>query len=175
MAPNRYYTTFDIVKIIDIKMQRLQDWIKRGFIKPSHEEQVGRGIKKYFDRTDLYIIQLFKHLVENGITREEALSWTSNVKEAIKMDQLSLKIQLENREDSSQRLIDWTKKMPNFIAFFKGGSPIFEGVRDPDEYTTTYVDKREECTLTFKTSSQMDTAHIINFSKIVKEVDCRLD
>ena len=38
MKENKYFTTFDIVKIIDIKMQRLQDWIKRGFIKPSYDK-----------------------------------------------------------------------------------------------------------------------------------------
>ena len=59
MTPKSEFTTFDVVKIIGIKMERLQDWMKRGFIKPTRQVPISRGLKSYFDRLQLYIIEAF--------------------------------------------------------------------------------------------------------------------
>ncbi len=63
------YTIFDVVRIIGIKMERLQDWLKRGFIKPVRRERMARGMKNYFGRLERYVIKALRYLVENGITR----------------------------------------------------------------------------------------------------------
>ena len=75
--PEGYFTTVDITRIFDlnpikIKMEKLQDWIKREFIRPIHIVEVGRGQKKYFVESQLYMIGVFKKLVDLGIPREIA-------------------------------------------------------------------------------------------------------
>ena len=72
MKLDGYYTTFDVVKILDLKMERFQDWLKRGFVTPSIKYRFGRGKKKFFERWDIYLIRLFKHLLDSGISRKQA-------------------------------------------------------------------------------------------------------
>ena len=72
MKLDGYYTTFDVVRILDLKMERFQDWLKRGFIMPSIQYRFGHGKKKYFERWDIYLIRLFKHLLDSGISRKQA-------------------------------------------------------------------------------------------------------
>ena len=79
MKLDGYYTTFDVVKILDLKMERFQDWLKRGFIMPSIQYQFGRGKKKYFERWDIYLIRLFKHLLDSGISRKQAAAFVKVV------------------------------------------------------------------------------------------------
>jgi hypothetical protein len=71
--PTGFYTTFDIIRIFpDIKMEKLQDWIKREFIKPVFRVEVARGLKSYFVHSQLYMIAVFKKAVDMGISRERA-------------------------------------------------------------------------------------------------------
>ncbi len=75
MKLDGYYTTFDVVKILDLKMDRFQDWLKRGFIMPSIQYRFGRGKKKFFERWDIYLIRLFKHLLDSGISIKQAAAF----------------------------------------------------------------------------------------------------
>jgi len=74
--PTGYYTTVDIIRIFpEIKMETIQDWIKRGFFKPKFIIKIGLGDKKFFVRSQLCMIGLFKKLVDLGIHREYAKTW----------------------------------------------------------------------------------------------------
>ncbi len=95
MRNKHYYTTFDVVKIIEIKMERLQDWLKRGYVQPTYQEPVGRGIKNHFNLFQLYVIKIFKYLVENGTAREEAAAWTRDIHGIVKI-WLNLNIRKKN-------------------------------------------------------------------------------
>jgi hypothetical protein len=76
-----YFTTFEAIKIIGIKRERLKDWLERGFLKATRVEETGPGLKAYFDRWGLYMIRLFLHLVEHGISRREASRWIFEMSE----------------------------------------------------------------------------------------------
>jgi hypothetical protein len=76
-----YFSTFEAIKIIGIKRERLKDWLERGFLKPTRVEETGPGLKAYFDRWGLYMIRLFHHLVEHGISRKEASRWIFEMSE----------------------------------------------------------------------------------------------
>ena len=68
------YSTFDIIRILDIPRERLQDWMNRNFIIPSIRKAEGKGTKNVFSRNDLYGIELFSFLINNGIKRKVASS-----------------------------------------------------------------------------------------------------
>jgi hypothetical protein len=69
---NKAHTTFTIKKKLGIKIDRLKDWMDRGFIKPSIKLASGPGTKNLFSIEDLYRIKLFKLLIEKGFNRETA-------------------------------------------------------------------------------------------------------
>lgn len=66
------FTTFDIVKIVELKIDRQKDWLNRGFIQASVQAASGAGTKNIFSRNDVYAIALFKQMVESGISRDSA-------------------------------------------------------------------------------------------------------
>ena len=65
------FSTFDIVKILEIPRERLKDWMNNGFVKPTTPAQ-GRGSRAVFMREDVYIIALFKNMISWGLKREVA-------------------------------------------------------------------------------------------------------
>lgn len=164
MNSTKYYTTFDVVKIIDVKMERLQDWLKRGYIQPTTQEKVGRGMKKYFDHLQLYAIQAFKYLVGNGITREEAAEWIKDIHSDARQDLDAARL----RPDQDKKNIEWLRKLPTYIIVYKGRSPFGEG--DGMEIIKDYNSE-----IKLNAFMQADAIHIINFTNIIKQVDARLE
>jgi DNA-binding transcriptional MerR regulator len=72
-----FFSTFDVEKLLGIKRTRLQEWIDRGFIKPSQASD-GKGTKALFSRSDLYGIRLFVALLDLGFNRgaaAEIIDW----------------------------------------------------------------------------------------------------
>ena len=74
---NSKFTTFDIIKTINIPRERLQDWINREFIKPTTPAK-GQGTKALFTINDVYQIELFRQLIEFGFKREFANKYIKN-------------------------------------------------------------------------------------------------
>ena len=66
------FSTFDIIRILDILRERLQVWMNRGFISPSIQVAKGKGSKNIFSRWDLYGIALFYKVTQSGVNRKEA-------------------------------------------------------------------------------------------------------
>lgn len=66
------YTTFDIIKKLNIPRERLRQWMVRGYIEPSIRKADGVRIKALFSREDVYKIALFKKLIELGFNRQRA-------------------------------------------------------------------------------------------------------
>jgi hypothetical protein len=58
------YTTFQIIKALNIPRERLKDWMEKGFVKPSLQQARGKGTKALFSLLDVYSLALFKHLIE---------------------------------------------------------------------------------------------------------------
>ncbi|MCP4623165.1 MAG: hypothetical protein GY850_06495 [bacterium] len=71
--PSGYFTTTDIIRIFpEIKMETVQDWIKRGFFLPLFTTEIGLGDKKWFNRSQVCMMGLFKKLVDLGVRRNLA-------------------------------------------------------------------------------------------------------
>ena len=65
------FTTTDIVKGLKIPFGRLREWIVREYVKPS-VPAAGSGKAAEFSLPDVYMIEMFRTMVEGGFTREQA-------------------------------------------------------------------------------------------------------
>ena len=65
------YTTLDIVKVTGTPMERLRDWLNRGYIEPTLPS-LGQGRKALFSDVDIYGIELFQKLITRGFSRQAA-------------------------------------------------------------------------------------------------------
>lgn len=61
-----------VTKLFDINRNRFQVWLDRGWVTPSIQKAKGQGRRNKFSKEDLYMIALFKLLVESGFSRELA-------------------------------------------------------------------------------------------------------
>ena len=138
-----HFTTFDIASKLDIKRERLKNWLKSGYVIPSFQVELPQGKKSYFNKFSLYMIKLFEFLIKNGVSRQEAAERINSnsvlVMDAIKRNNLDL---------------------VDFIALTKTSDPAFP-----------YGMKFGKKNITRISWSQYDSVLIINFAKIRKEVD----
>lgn len=65
------FSTLDIEKALDITRERLRDWVIRGYVAPT-VPAAGQGTKATFTRFDIYGIELFRQLIEDGCNRDAA-------------------------------------------------------------------------------------------------------
>ena len=134
------FSTFEVMKILDIKRERLREWMIKKFISPTQSAS-GVGTKAIFSLLDVYRIGVFKKLVEAGINRRKASAWV-NTNPAI------------NNYEEAQDI--------NFIIVFdsdKGGQWInYMGL--PPWTVETDVVK----------SNDWNVAILINFKKLRKEI-----
>ncbi len=73
------FTTHHVTKVLDIPMQRLRVWLLNGYIAPAIPSG-GQGQKAFFLKEDLYVIALFKKLLEKGFKRELASKYCNSMK-----------------------------------------------------------------------------------------------
>lgn len=73
--PAGYFTTVDITRCLDLKMETLQAWIKQGFVHPAYIVEGGRGGKKFFTKSQVAIIAVFERFVSFGVSRKLADVW----------------------------------------------------------------------------------------------------
>lgn len=71
------YSTLDIVKVTGIPMERLRDWLNRGFIEPTLPS-LGQGRKALFSDVAIYGIELFQKLISRGFSRQAASELIKN-------------------------------------------------------------------------------------------------
>jgi len=110
------YSTFDIMRVFSLKIDRIKDWISRGYIVPSIQRANGRGTKSLFGRNDLYLIGLFialaritsrgnaKRIVEVFRGNKELWKlddWSSNA------DMVGIGVYPRGVKGSVDWLIDW--------------------------------------------------------------------
>ena len=62
----------EICRILDLKRDRIQQWLDRGYISPSIKKASGQGTRNIFSREDLYVIAVFKDLTQGGWLRDAA-------------------------------------------------------------------------------------------------------
>jgi len=66
------YTSSDVKEFLGVKVDRLQDWVNRGYVTPSIQQASGQGTKNLYSRDDLILIALFRKLVNRDSTRDAA-------------------------------------------------------------------------------------------------------
>jgi DNA-binding transcriptional MerR regulator len=74
------FTTFDIIKALKIPRERLREWMKLGFIKPTIAAD-GQGTKALFSRQDAYRVELFRRLIQIGLQRKLAAQFIESYNE----------------------------------------------------------------------------------------------
>jgi hypothetical protein len=74
------FTTWDIQKKLEIKRDRLKEWLALGYIKPSIQQSEGVGTKNLFSRSDLYLIGLLDALIHFQVPRVTAAVAITGVK-----------------------------------------------------------------------------------------------
>lgn len=70
---NEYYLK-DITRVLGIKRTALQQWLDRGYLAPSRGRADGHGSRNIWNRDDLFDLAVFKDLLAQGFSREEASS-----------------------------------------------------------------------------------------------------
>jgi hypothetical protein len=65
----RKFKSPDVQRILNIKKERIRQWLKLGYIKPSIKASTGPGTDNIFSGMDLLNISLFKKLTDFGLNR----------------------------------------------------------------------------------------------------------
>jgi len=73
------FTSWNIMKMLNIQHERFREWLKFGYIRPSIQPAKGTGTKALFNRTDVYVVGAFKQLIENGYSRVHAATCASQI------------------------------------------------------------------------------------------------
>lgn len=68
------FSSFEVMKLLKVKRERLREWINQGFTVPMVAAK-GAGTKAVFSIMDIYKIAVFKRLVDSGISRSRAAIW----------------------------------------------------------------------------------------------------
>jgi len=161
------FSTFDIIKALGIPRERLRNWQKADFIKPTYAS-LGQGQRATFTRWDVYGIELFRMLLlDVGIIRKTAADY---VKEFIRLEK-------DDQNDPVEYVILQMssgpgKKLLRAISTTKGKWAMeiktgHIGMINP-KVATVFFDPRQ---LKGEFKIDWDYIHIIDFSKIKNRVD----
>jgi len=71
------FKTTEVRKIFSLKRNNFQDWMERGFIKPSIKKSTRKGEDNIFSKDDLYRIYLFIFLMLMGLDRSTAAEYAA--------------------------------------------------------------------------------------------------
>jgi len=109
------FSTLDVCKILNLKRERLRDWMNRGFIEPGTylEQPKTAADIAVFHREELFRTYLFKVLLEVGYTRKYA---AESVKRVMSLDILT--------EDTLILRVTWPKPRGTMIRTLLYWKPI---------------------------------------------------
>jgi len=79
LAGEQVFSTFDVLKILNIKRGRLVQWMKGDFLPKGQQVPWGKGTKTVFNINELYSIALFKMLVDFGLSRTIAIEYMKDI------------------------------------------------------------------------------------------------
>jgi len=155
------FTTFDVIKILKTDRERLRVWINEGFVVPSIQKATGPGTKHLFSREDVYRIEFFRKLCAAGISRSEAARMANDIKAGYLQKHSDIPIPTE----------------PNYYVIYrklkvdKKGEYIWE----TEQYFFGRIDEtRKGEVFAMIEMFNYDFVYIINFAKIIKDVDASI-
>ena len=73
------FTVYQIAKKLNISRSNLQQYLDRGFIKPSISRARGKGTRNYFSLEDIYRIRIFQRLAQIGFSQSEAAEYSQTL------------------------------------------------------------------------------------------------
>jgi len=139
----------DIEKITGVKRNRLEQWIKWGFIKPSIQVARGHGSRNIWSRNDLYNIAIFKKVTESGLSRK------------IVADFLALSVMTGLNEEQINSI--------TFLVYMRGaGRTAAVGVtylKDEDPLLDLFDIQKKEALRSF------EDCYVLNFPFLKEQVD----
>lgn len=150
------YSTFDVMRILEIDRECLREWVKRGYIVPSIQQSSGRGTKALFSRTDLFRIAIFQKAVQSGLSRGLAylfVKWfkDQSIRDAERNPETTRYI-IFRSSDKDERGLDVSREGIRYV-----GRP-----EDKDINIFDILEKED-----------FDEAHVINIARIFKKVRAR--
>jgi len=162
------FSSFDAAKILDLPMERLRQWLKLGFIKPT-VPATGQGTKAVFTLDDLYGVALFKKLLDAGFTRTVAgeyvrqfLNKEKSTPERHIADYIIFKVFIEDGE-TKVCAIEHTKDAIDNINISTGLQ------RSIKPYMLSSMPKFK-----YMVSDAWDTLLVVNFGQIRKGIETAL-
>jgi len=151
------FSTLDIVRIFNIPRERLREWLNRGFIRPSVQGAKGQGTKAIFNRDDLYIIAMFRDLIENGLSRLSASACAHQIK---------------RKDLSAISYVVFTYiRYRNRVVINARTGKSYKEKRDAVTATVRFVKNQAELKKVFGSKAPWDSILIVNLEKLKKEVD----
>jgi len=66
------FSMADAAAITGVASDHIQQWMERGWVKPSIQQAAGKGTRPIFSRVDLYNIAYLKKIKESGFSRQLA-------------------------------------------------------------------------------------------------------
>ena len=73
MDKRNEFSSSHVAKALNIEPERLRQWIRLGFVTPNTPAK-GQGSRGIFTRGDVYAVELFRRLLDLGISRSYAAS-----------------------------------------------------------------------------------------------------
>ena len=179
------YTTFQIIKALNIPRERLKDWMEKGFVKPSLQQARGKGTKSLFSLLDVYALALFKHLIEEcHFSRDAASNLSALWLEYIYNFPYEQGKEISNRAISdllSNELIFISKRVPDVIKLSDEENQEKKGESTVSYSPFSFHGKNEDFikALTnhlkpFVEKNTWKDIHIVNFKRIRGKVDAAL-
>jgi len=152
------FTSFQAIKILDIKKECLQEWLFKDFIKPE-VPATGRGTKNYFSKKNLYEIALFSYLLGKGLSRKEAskILRTNIMDPFTQLDKKAMKMLQKN--------IPFKSISPLLIIYKSGKKYISEAIFDNELIFSVEEDIVQK---------NIDEIQIINIGKLIKKVNAAI-
>jgi len=156
------FSTFDLIKVLKIPRERLREWMKRDYVRPSRKAE-GQGDKASFTLEDVYSVALFRRLVDFGFSRNLAGEF---VRGFIAEDRDSPKRQksefiifrITKDKISTQTLASGSWKWDiNSGSILLGPIPLAK--------------LKKVSGVPFFCSEEWDQVHIVNYNGLKKEVD----
>ena len=149
------FTSFQVIKLLNIRQERLQEWLYKKFIKPE-VPATGRGTKNYFSKKNLYEISLFNYLLGKGLSRKEA-------SKILKTDIMDPITQYDKKiMKSLQKNISFKSISPMLIIYKSGKKYLSKVIFDNE------LNFRVEEDIVQK---KIDEIQIINIDNLIKEVN----
>lgn len=109
------YSRLEAADLTGIDRHRLQDWQQRGYITPSIQTATGTGTKNLFSVSDLYLIRVFRYLVDVlAFSRETAAKYVAALREQID-EVMRHPLAILGREMGSGRIHVWDTALPALI------------------------------------------------------------